>query len=111
MPDIEKLMDVWPEEFEQLLETVPLPSPDLDLSLPEYAKALCAIVDIPTYDNPVESLHVLCSLFIEFRNNPHFQARLMDADYDQYAQDGKNDRAYNNYGAADVLEIEQDYKY
>lgn len=73
MPDIEQLMDVWPEEFESLLDTVQLPSPDLELSLAEYAKSLCAILDIPTYENPVESLHVMFTLYTDFRNNPHFQ--------------------------------------
>ena len=31
-------MEIWPQEFEDLLRTTPLPSPDLDLSLSEYAK-------------------------------------------------------------------------
>ena len=65
-------MEVWPPEFEEILRTTPLPSPDLDLSLAEYAKALCAILDIPTYDNPIESLHLMFSLYTEFKNNPHF---------------------------------------
>jgi intraflagellar transport protein 46 len=112
-PDIEKLMDVWPEEFEGLLENAPLPSPDLDLSLTEYAKILCTILDIPTYDNPIESLHVLFTLFIEFRNNPHFQARLMDGDYNQNLNDivgkGNMGRSDGNYYRADILEIEADY--
>jgi intraflagellar transport protein 46 len=73
MPDIDQLMDVWPEEFESLLGSVQLPSPDLELSLAEYAKSLCAILDIPTYENPVESLHLMFTLYTDFRNNPHFQ--------------------------------------
>lgn len=75
MPDMESLMDVFPEEFEALLDSVQLPSPDLELSLPEYAKALCTILDIPTYENPVESLHLMFSLYMDFRNNPHFHNR------------------------------------
>lgn len=110
MPDIEKLLDVWPEEFETFLETAQLPSPELDLSLAEYAKTLCSILDIPTYDNPIESLHMLFSIYVDFRNNPHFQARLLNGQAD--AKDGpdpvRNER--NNYGNADVLEIGQDYK-
>ena len=74
MPDIDQLMDVWPEEFENLLGSVQLPSPDLELSLAEYAKSLCAILDIPTYENPVESLHLMFTLYTDFRNNPHFQS-------------------------------------
>lgn len=109
MPDIDSLMEVWPEEFESLLTTTPLPSPDLDLSLSEYAKTLCTLLDIPTYDNPIESLHLMFSLFIDFRNNPHFQARLLGNNNDGIIADGKINANYgNNYGNADVLEIEQD---
>mmetsp|Transcript_8392 Transcript_8392/g.12502 ORF Transcript_8392/g.12502 Transcript_8392/m.12502 type:complete len:445 (+) Transcript_8392:139-1473(+) len=101
MPDIETLMDVWPEQFEAALETLQLPSPDLDLSLAEYAKVLCSILDIPTYDNPVESLHVMFSLYMDFRDNPHFQAMRQNAP----GAEGKDD-----FGGADVLEINQGYK-
>ena len=38
MPDPDKLMEVWPADFEQALKDIPLPSPDLDLSLVEYSK-------------------------------------------------------------------------
>lgn len=109
MPDIENLMDVWPEEFEALLSNTPLPSPDLDLSLAEYAKTLCTILDIPVYENPVESLHVMFTLFIDFRNNPHFQARMLNQ------ADGKERYERGSGAGADVLEINQgeddnDYK-
>ena len=59
MPEIETLMDVWPEQFEMLLQSIPLPSPDLDLSLTEYVKVLCSILDIPVYDNPIELIFIL----------------------------------------------------
>eukprot|EP01037_Dinobryon_pediforme_P018003 gene18003-18240_t len=74
MPDIETLMDVWPEEMEALLESLTLPPPEMDLSLAEYVRVLCSILDIPVYDNPIESLHVMFTLFLDFRSNPHFQA-------------------------------------
>lgn len=103
MPDMDKLMDVWPEDFENVLRNAALPSPDLDLSLQEYAKVLCSLLDIPTYDNPVESLHLMFTLFIEFRNNPHLQARL--GENMQIAQDKGSEM---RYGGADVLEINQE---
>ena len=108
MPDIEKLMDVWPEEFEALLSSVALPSPDLDLSLGEYAKVLCSLVDIPTYDNPIESLHLMFTLFIDFRDNPHFQARLLRNAADEKGT-GRQTHS-NNYGNADVLEMDSEFK-
>ena len=103
MPDMDKLMDVWPEEFEAMLESLQLPSPDLELSLAEYSKVLCTLLDIPTYENPVESLHLMFSLYMEFANNPHFQARL--AGEDPAAQERGR-----GYGGADVMEIIQGAK-
>jgi len=126
MPDIEQLMEIWPEEFELLLSSTTLPSPDLDLNLFEYTKVLCSILDIPIYDNIIESLHIMLSLFIDFRNNPHFQARLYGNNGTDNnggnnnginQADGKNNNIVgggmissydNNYGHADVLEIAQD---
>jgi intraflagellar transport protein 46 len=100
MPDIDSLLDVWPEEFELALQTLKLPSPDLDLSLIEYVKTLCAILDIPVYENPVESLHQMFSLFMDFRNNPHLQAR----DY------SFPDRDTGNGGAQDIMNVDQNHK-
>ena len=91
-------MEVWPPEFEEVLRTTSLPSPDLDLSLTEYAKALCAILDIPTYENPIESLHLMFTLYMEFKNNPHFQAN------------NANMSPYGGYGDDDVMHIRQDFK-
>lgn len=75
--DIDSLMQVWPEQFEELLQqNISLPSADMDLSLEEYARVICALLDIPVYDNLVESLHVLFTLFNEFNQNQHFSAQL-----------------------------------
>jgi len=74
MPDIEQLMQVWPTEFEELLKEIPLPSAELDMEVRQYAKIVCALLDIPVYDDKlVESLHVLFTLYTEFKNNAHFQ--------------------------------------
>ena len=105
MPDIDALLDVWPEEFEAMLETLKLPSPDLDLSLSEYTKVLCAILDIPVYENPIESLHQMFSLYMDFKNNPHLQARDMSL-----ADRERNNGAGNNYGQADVMVVKQGFK-
>ena len=106
MPDLEKLLDVWPEEFEIALSKMKLPSPDLDLTLTEYSKLLCSIIDIPTYDNPIESLHHLFSLYMAFRDNPHFQVQAKKSDRDDVYDRG----GVNNYGGADVMQITQGLK-
>ena len=73
MPDVERLMQEWPPEFEELLKTVPLPGPDLDMSLDDYARVVCGILDIPVYGaSVVPSLHVLFTLYNEFKSNQHF---------------------------------------
>lgn len=47
-----------------------------DLDLKTYSKMLCALLDIPVYENPVESLHVLFTLYLEFKNNPVFKQHM-----------------------------------
>ena len=101
-------MQQWPEGFEQALEKIQLPSPDLDLTLPEYAKMLCSILDIPTYDNsPIEPLHVMFSLYLDFKNNPHFMTAT-EGGIDEAGAKMTRDPMANNYGGADVMEIDQD---
>lgn len=73
MPEIETLMQAWPHEFEELLKSTALPSADLDLDVQEFSRLVCAILDIPVYDKTVESLHVLFTLYSDFKNNAHFQ--------------------------------------
>uniref|UniRef100_K3WW07 Intraflagellar transport protein 46 homolog n=1 Tax=Globisporangium ultimum (strain ATCC 200006 / CBS 805.95 / DAOM BR144) TaxID=431595 RepID=K3WW07_GLOUD len=72
MPDIESLMQVWPEEFEELLSKTSLPSASMDMALEQYIRVICALLDIPVYKNVYESLHVLFTLYLEFRSNQHF---------------------------------------
>ena len=41
MPDIERLMQVWPSQFEEMLKTVTLPGADIELDVKEFAKVVC----------------------------------------------------------------------
>jgi len=41
---------------------------------------ICGILDIPVYENPVESLHLLFSLYLEFKHNPIFGQQAADID-------------------------------
>jgi len=74
MPDIDKLMEEWPPELEDLLRSISLPNADLEATLPEFVKICCALMDVPVYDSLVESLHVFFSLYLEFSDNVHFAA-------------------------------------
>ena len=77
MPDIDSLMQVWPPEVEELLEDVSTPSEEIDLSLKEYSKVMCNLVDIPVHSSlnngTVEALHVMFTLYSAFKENQHFQ--------------------------------------
>jgi len=73
MPDIEQLMQVWPAEFEEFLQTNPLPElSELELDLPEYIKLIASILDVPVYNQITETLHVIFTLYSEFKSNQHF---------------------------------------
>ncbi|KAJ3248296.1 Intraflagellar transport protein 46 [Chytriomyces hyalinus] len=93
MPDIEDLMQVWPVEIEEALSTITLPDADLEISLPSYARLITALLDIPTPSpqqqqkentsqqskrkpstTTIESLHVLFTLYSEFKNSQHFRS-------------------------------------
>ena len=65
-------MQVWPEQLEEMLKTVKLPPPEIDLDVRDYARVLCALLDIPVHQNVTESLHVLFTLYSEFSTNQHF---------------------------------------
>jgi intraflagellar transport protein 46 len=75
MPAIESLMQEWPPGFEEVLNSdLQLPPPNIDLDMEQYVKMLCAILDVPVHNNLVESLHVIFTLYLEFRENVHFKA-------------------------------------
>jgi len=73
MPDIEQLMEVWPAEFEEFLQQNPLPElSDLELDLPDYIRMIASILDVPVYSQITETLHVIFTLYSEFKSNQHF---------------------------------------
>ena len=51
---------------------------DLAVELPELVRIMCGILDIPVYANAVESLHVLFTLYSDFKANVHFQQQLAE---------------------------------
>lgn len=74
MTDIDTLMQEWPPEFEELLGKVSLPTADINCDLAEYIDMICGILDIPVYKSRIHSLHVLFTLYSEFKNSQHFKA-------------------------------------
>ena len=51
---------------------IPLPPPELDVPLAEYARICCALLDIPVHTNVIESLHVMFSLYSEFKDQQQY---------------------------------------
>ncbi|GMS82024.1 hypothetical protein PENTCL1PPCAC_4199 [Pristionchus entomophagus] len=73
MPDVENLMQEWPENVERALKTLTLPSADLDCDLETYVDLVLNTLDIPVGKSRIESLHLLFSLYLEFKNSQHFK--------------------------------------
>lgn len=114
MPDIESLMQVWPPQFEDELSRCQLPPKELDVSLEDYVRIVCALFDIPVYSNLTESLHVLFTLYSEFKNNDHFRNEMdaanamplspgMGGPMSPLQQMGGEHGAYDNNMMADTL--------
>ncbi|XP_054608698.1 intraflagellar transport protein 46 homolog [Dunckerocampus dactyliophorus] len=72
MPDIDTLMQEWPPDVEETLGGVHLPHAGLHCSLRQYCDIVCALLDIPVYCSRIQALHLLFSLFLEFRDSQHF---------------------------------------
>ena len=78
MPDVESLMQVWPEKIESTFKEIPFPDERLNIPIDNYAKILCNMVDIPIHQlnsnrSLIEALHVFFTLYSEFKENQHFQ--------------------------------------
>lgn len=93
MPEFDLLMEEWNPEMEQAFQQIDFPSDEIDMHVSDYARLICAMTDIPIHKSAnnksvIESLHVLFTLFVEFRNNQHFK-RFQNADgtNDQEAHD------------------------
>ncbi|XP_046400841.1 intraflagellar transport protein 46 homolog isoform X2 [Ischnura elegans] len=68
MPEIDALMQEWPAEFEEKLNELEMPPPDLDVGLGQYVDIICTLLDIPVYESRIESLHLLFSLYSSIRD-------------------------------------------
>ncbi|KAH9574817.1 hypothetical protein CY35_01G079600 [Sphagnum magellanicum] len=49
MPDIEKLMQVWPPQMETIFKTIELPKAHLDVDLATLIDICCSVLDIPVF--------------------------------------------------------------
>ena len=80
MPDIKNLMEVWPDKEEQAYKKVEYPNEKMNISLENYTKIACNMMDIPIHPSDgkqskslIESLHCLFTLYSGFKDNIHLQ--------------------------------------
>lgn len=75
MPDVDVLMQEWPAPLEECLQRLHLPPARLRCGLDRYVDLVCALLDIPVYCSRLQALHLLFSLYLEFRDSAHFVHR------------------------------------
>jgi intraflagellar transport protein 46 len=80
MPDFDKLMEIWPPSMEQAFREIQFPGPEIELPIEDYSRLICTMLDIPVHNLPdnkgvIEALHVVFTLFSEFKANQHFLAK------------------------------------
>jgi intraflagellar transport protein 46 len=75
IPELDGLMETWPDAMEEVLRALLLPECDMDLIFEEYSRLLCAILEVPVRGNLIESLHCFFSLYSEFEGNQYFQSQ------------------------------------
>ena len=80
MPDIKNLMEVWPDKEEQVFKKTDFPNEKMNISLENYSKIACNLMDIPIHPSEgkqakslIESLHCLFTLYSGFKENVHLQ--------------------------------------
>ncbi|XP_044756841.1 intraflagellar transport protein 46 homolog isoform X2 [Coccinella septempunctata] len=73
MPDIDDLMQEWPEEIENQLKEHGFPAPEPHMTLTEYLELICDVFQIPTTKNKVHSLHVLFSLYAAVKDSKFYK--------------------------------------
>lgn len=79
MPDKNILMENWPAKQEEYFKKIPFPDDKMNISLENYSKIVCNMMDIPIHKQEgkqskalIESLHCLFTLYSGFKANAHF---------------------------------------
>ncbi|CAG5004127.1 unnamed protein product [Parnassius apollo] len=79
MPDIDSLMEEWPEAMEEALNEVGFPPASLDCSLSQYVELVCALLDVPLHERTlhdrIQALHLLFSLYSAVKNSQLYAER------------------------------------
>ncbi|XP_017786626.1 PREDICTED: intraflagellar transport protein 46 homolog [Nicrophorus vespilloides] len=74
MPELDDLMEEWPENMENLLKIHGFPSYTMQGPLSRYIDIVCCLFDIPVYPNKIQSLHLLFSLYAAVKTSNLYRA-------------------------------------
>lgn len=74
MPDLDDLMQEWPENIENLLRLHGFPSWKFNGSVSKYIDIVCCMFDIPVHKNKIQSLHLLFCLYAAIKNSQLYRA-------------------------------------
>lgn len=67
MPELDNLMQQWPEDLEQRFKNQGFPKPQDGASLNDYVDEMCNYLGIPIAKNKIQSLHLLFCLYEAIR--------------------------------------------
>jgi Intraflagellar transport complex B protein 46 C terminal len=70
-PPIDSLMQTWPEELEPYARSIQEATSSINVDVLTLTKTICGILDIPVYDEPLDSLYWLFMLYLEMKNNEY----------------------------------------
>ncbi|KAH1005924.1 hypothetical protein HUJ04_006823 [Dendroctonus ponderosae] len=75
MPDIDDLMQQWPEDLEGKFKEAGFPRPNEDQPLSSYVDTVCNYFQIPKAKNKIQSLHLLFCLYTAMKQTQLYQAQ------------------------------------
>lgn len=73
MPDLDDLMQEWPEEMENFIKTRGFPKCEDETELTEYVNSVCGLFQIPVVKNRIQMLHLLFCLYAAIKSTQLFQ--------------------------------------
>lgn len=62
-------MQAWPDELEPLVRRLRISNSHIDVDVNALGEAVCNLLDIPIYNDVLESLHWVFMLYLELKNN------------------------------------------
>lgn len=91
MPDLDDLMQEWPEEMEAKLKENGFPQAEDDTSLSEYITTVCDMFQIPVAKNKIQSIHLLFCLYAAIKQTQLYQASTTATNQKQSKQPPKKE--------------------